>query len=736
MQSLLYLQLAEPLLVVEMGNRIAVGACGSLLANLGADVVVIEPPAAVGRKRLGGKWIDRVTAVAGKRVVTASPDNAALIDDLIARADVVVVSSDEPDHRALTGHHAIICDVTAFGSTGPLSGTGGSEQLLQAWSSTAWLTGQRTGAPVISTVAALDMEAAVYAASAILAALRYRNITGTRQQIEIAVFDVAINALAAFLPLPMTGSSAIRNGNRHATLSPWNTYETVDGWVMICAPTDAQWSKLCRAMGRPALATTEEYATTTARMINAEGIDEEVSRWTGTLLTQDCERRLGELGIPCGPIVALADLRAEQNLCHRRMVISASDPETGADTLLPGNVFRLRASDEPGAAVPGSDSDTEWGQPGSSRPAIATGSDRDDAHDSRCRNRGPLRGIRVVEIGMNTVGPLTGRQLGALGATVIKVEPPAGDSNRTNAPLDAHGQSYIFAISNTDKTGVVLDLRDDDDRAHLMSLVAEADVLIENLKPGSLDRLGFGSAQLEARFPRLIYCSMNGFGHDSAYPGRPALDTVVQAMSGVLDANTVAGSSPVKLGVSLSDQLGGQFGLAAVLAALLIRDRTGRGRAIDIAMQDATAWATYTLWNSVPGAALAARVIRAADGYVAIDTGASDEVGAVVASIDGIADLTRDQIVEMLPPDSAAPVLTLDEVIVHDHTRARGLLIDRDSCDGNTWTVLETPMRFSHTPAAVRSTMPALGYRNEEIKSAIADTANTFDSIDTNKLGI
>ena len=239
----------------------------------------------------------------------------------------------------------------------------------------------------------------------------------------------------------------------------------------------------------------------------------------------------------------------------------------------------------------------------------------------------------------------------------------------------------IFAISNTDKRGLVLDLRNDEDRRTLWRLLAGADVLIENLKPGSLDRLGVGAEAVRRDFPTLIYCSVNGFGHESAYPGRPALDTVVQAMSGVM-GTTVVDGVPTKSGISVADQLGGQFGLLAVLAALEFRARTGRGLTLDLAMQDAAAWSTHLLWNDSPDLPGTARITEVTDGHVAFDTE---------------------------PGKAAVPVLTLDEVIAHPQTAARGLLLDVPTADGDRWTVLGSPLRLLSTPARVSSAMPRLG---------------------------
>jgi crotonobetainyl-CoA:carnitine CoA-transferase CaiB-like acyl-CoA transferase len=307
---------------------------------------------------------------------------------------------------------------------------------------------------------------------------------------------------------------------------------------------------------------------------------------------------------------------------------------------------------------------------------------------------------------MNTVGPLAARQLGALGADVIKVEPPTGDTNRATPPL-RDGESYQYAMANTDKRGVVLDLKREDGAAALWRLLDTADVLIENLKPGSLQRLGFGADDVRAHRPELVYCSVNGFGFDTAYPGRPALDTVIQAMSGALSATVVDGMA-LKSGLSLADQLGGQFGLLATLAALDRRDRTGAGATLDLAMHECAAWATQMVWNGC--SRTPATVAPVADGYVVI----ADDL----ALRDAVADMTREE-ARAAHPGTVAPVLDVGEVLAHPQAVARGLVVSRASVDGDEWPVLESPMRLRSTPARVGDAMARLGHVDAELMAEL-----------------
>lgn len=554
-----------------------------------------------------------------------------------------------------------------------LSGNPGSEALVEALSGVAETTGRPDGSPTLLGVPLLEMESAVYAAASITAALHVRRRQGFGQCIDIALYDVGVNALAAFLPLPFSGRVATRNGNRHPTLSPWNSYRARDGWVVICAPTNEQWLRLCTVIGRPDLGCDPRFGTTTSRMEHADAIDEEVGAWVGEQWAETCVDTLTRAVIPSGHVVGVDELAEEPNLRHRDMVRTAIDPETTRQVLLPGCPVRWRATPAGTVRIPVRDADRALvTRLANRRPREVV---KGTATGTTIR---PLEGIRVVEIGMNTVGPLAGKQLGALGADVIKIEPSRGDSNRHNAPLRADGEAYVFALLNTDKRGLVLDLSEERDRRVLWELLNSADVLIENLKPGSLGRLGFGPEELRTELPHLIYCSMNGFGHHSVYQGRPALDTVVQAMSGLMSATTIDGV-PTKAGISVSDQLGGLFGLLGVLAALEHREaHGGPGVTLDLAMQDGSAWATHRCWNG--GFTHQARVVSSLEGPVLVEDG------------------------------RRTPVATVDDVLSHDQTAARELIIERPTADGDQWTVLGSPMRLRATPAAVATAMPRLGY--------------------------
>ena len=199
---------------------------------------------------------------------------------------------------------------------------------------------------------------------------------------------------------------------------------------------------------------------------------------------------------------------------------------------------------------------------------------------------GPLEGIRVLDLTRVLAGPAASLALADLGAEVIKIEPPAtGDETRTFPPF-RDGESHYYLSINRGKKSIVVDLKSDAGVALVRDLAAKCDVLIENYRPGVMDRLGLGYEALAAINPRLIYCSISGFGMTGPLRDRPSFDIVLQALSGALSVNGEPGGTPTKLGIPLGDLVGGINGPIGILAALHERNTTGRGRLIDVSLLD------------------------------------------------------------------------------------------------------------------------------------------------------
>ena len=218
----------------------------------------------------------------------------------------------------------------------------------------------------------------------------------------------------------------------------------------------------------------------------------------------------------------------------------------------------------------------------------------------------PLAGIRVVEIAQNLAGPFAGEVLGHLGADVIKVERPEGDDARHWGPPFWKGVSPGFLAVNANKRSITVDLKDRDAVAWLAELIGDADVVVQNLRPGALDELGLGAAALTARYPRLVYCSIWAFGATGPLRLKPGYEPMVQAFSGLLMMNGEEGGPPTRMGTSVLDFGTGMWASIGILAALLRRTQTGRGGVVDASLYETgLAWlkghfASYRASGKVP----------------------------------------------------------------------------------------------------------------------------------------
>lgn len=258
----------------------------------------------------------------------------------------------------------------------------------------------------------------------------------------------------------------------------------------------------------------------------------------------------------------------------------------------------------------------------------------------------PLRGLRVVEFGQYIAAPACAQALADLGADVIKVESPAGDAARAVGwTRDAFGP--MFTAYNRGKRSVALDLRQPEAREQARRLAVGADVVLQNARPGVMDKLGLGAERLMALAPRLVYGQVSGFGQHGPASLRPGLDIAAQAESGMMSLNGEAGRDPVRVGFTVVDALAAQMLATGVLAALVRRGGHGRGALVDLSLIDvavaalANAWADYGLTGSLPlrrgngqpMAAPAADVVPTQDGMVVVSAYTEDHFPRLCAAI-------------------------------------------------------------------------------------------------------
>src|SRR5262245_42940378 len=369
----------------------------------------------------------------------------------------------------------------------------------------------------------------------------------------------------------------------------------------------------------------------------------------------------------------------------------------------------------------------------------------------------PLDGITVLDLTRVLSGPYCTMLLADMGARVIKIEQPRkGDDTRAWGPPFLEGESAYFLSINRNKESVTLDFKQPAGRRILDRLLADADVLVENFRPGTLTKLGLDYATLAPTHPRLVYCAISGYGHTGPRHREAGYDAVMQGAGGLMSITGTPDSPPVRLGVAIADIVSGMFAAQGITAALFARERSGRGQEVDIAMLDsvvallsyqagiyfATNTAPKRMGNRHP-TIVPYETFPASDGVFVLAVGNDDQWGRFCE----VAGLERDErfatnrlrVVnyEQLKPllDSAlrahpraywiekltkagvpcGSVRDLHEVFTDPQVIARHMVAELEHATLGALKLVGTPLKFSETPGAIRTAPPVLGQQTDAV---------------------
>lgn len=373
-------------------------------------------------------------------------------------------------------------------------------------------------------------------------------------------------------------------------------------------------------------------------------------------------------------------------------------------------------------------------------------------------NKGPLADIRVIDLTQAMAGPMATMTLGDLGAEVIKIEPPSGDQTRSWAPPYISGMSSYFLSANRNKKSIVLDLKTQDGKDILEKMITSADVLIENFRPGTMERLGLSYDKVHEINRRIIYCSLSGYGQTGPSRDWPGYDLTVLAYSGLLSLNAEEGRPPIKFGVPIADITAGLFAAISIISAIRDRDHGGSGQFIDMSMLDANfsilthqAMAYFATGQNPKhlGSAHASispyQVFPTSDGYLAMAVGTQKlwikfceimerrdlmENELFTTNVDRVKnrailaeeitkvfseyrteDLFRKLLDSGIP---ATPINTVEQAVRSPQILERGMISSLEAPYGRI-PVLGTPFNMSRTPGSIRLHPPMLGENTAEI---------------------
>ena len=372
----------------------------------------------------------------------------------------------------------------------------------------------------------------------------------------------------------------------------------------------------------------------------------------------------------------------------------------------------------------------------------------------------PLAGIRVLDLGRHLAGPTCAMWLGDLGADVIKIEDPQhGEDGRASGPPFFHGESAFFLSANRNKRSLALDIKDPAGQEIFRRLARTADVVVENFRPGVMDALGIGYAAVAQENPRVIYCSLSGYGADGPEAGRPGLDQIIQGMSGLMSITGFAGGEPVRVGIPIADLLAGLFGAYGVLAALQARERTGRGQVVTTSLLESMVGmlgfqaVRYLNGGGVPPPAgnhhpinAPYGVYRTRDGYIILGAtgekrwrqfckllGAPEWVDDPRFATNGDRFSHREELTRLIEERLQAhtseeweqilnehgipcgPIYRMDQALEHPQVRHRQMVVELPHPRLGTVRLLGLPVKLSATPGAIRRAPPLLGEHTDEV---------------------
>lgn len=388
---------------------------------------------------------------------------------------------------------------------------------------------------------------------------------------------------------------------------------------------------------------------------------------------------------------------------------------------------------------------------------------------------GPLAGIKVVELAHIMAGPVCGLMLADMGADVVKVEKiPGGDDSRRMVPPTIEGESAAYMMMNRNKRGLALDLKTAEGKEVLRRLISNADVVIENYRRGTMEKLGFGYDAMRAINPGIIFCEISGFGRSGPLADQGGFDLIAQGMSGLMSITGEGpGRPPVKVGAPVTDITAGLLGAMGVMAALVERQKTGQGQRVDTSLFEAGIIHTY--WQSAirfatgvsPGPMGSAHPLNGpyqafptADGWINI--GAANQTNWLrltealearhlqedprfadnahrMRHLGELESLLSDILRRRTTADwlavlekagvPAGPVLSIAEMHEHPHTRARGMVVEVDHSRAGPVQTIGLPIKFSRTPGGVRSAAPTFGEHSRAILVELGYDAAAIDAL-------
>ncbi len=523
-----------------------------------------------------------------------------------------------------------------------------------------FVTGFPDRAPLPVTVPLAESWTAILGASGLMMAVFHARRSGRGQVVDLGLYQTALRMQEEVVVRhDRTGAVAERLGTESPIVVPANVYRTRDGgWIAVSGAGDQPFARLCEAIEAPDAPKDPRFATPAARMQQRAASDALVGDWIAAHDQADVEARFAAAGVAGTAVRSADDILTDAHVKAREAILALTST-TGQELLAPAAVPKLTRT--PAAAprrAPALGEHTDAVRSAIDRLEARARVEASDRAESGAPGAawGPLRGVRVLDLSQWLAGPAAAALLGDFGADVIMVELPS-------VAADAQGRkSPGFVVTNRNKRSITLDVRAPGGREAFLALAAASDVIVENFRPGTLERWNLAPAALLAANPRLVILRSSGFGQSGPYTGRAAFNPVGLAFGGLTYLNGWPDRPPLRDGVIAGDYSTALFNALGMVAALLRRDVDGQGQVVDTAMFEAALRLTGDLLPVRSALGLrreraggesplypAGVTVEAADGrYVAMSAPSWRDVAAALERLGRRAPADRDGVSEEL----------------------------------------------------------------------------------------
>lgn len=750
----------QDLVIVEITGTLAGEFTGGLLADQGATVIKIEPPTGSPMRRRGAALTGEDSLYfqsenRGKYSVEAEIDTIAAepwLTKLLAHADGVIedlgpgrleAAGLDPARLLQRNPALAVLRISPFGQDGPLALERGDDRIAQAFGGSQYVTGFADRHPLPISVPLADTWTGLAGAAGLLMAIFHARRHGTGQVVDIALYEAILRMQEGYIVrYDRLGQIQERFGNINPGVSPSGVFPTRDGsFIALSGAGDQPFQRLCEAIGMPEIYEDPRFSTGPERLKHREEANAIVGGWIAQHDLAEVDARFIAASATGAPLKSADELLVDEHFNARGAFLELIS-QGGHRFQAPGPQPRMTRTParEPERAPRLGEHTDQFRLLAESLPEVPPRpAARDGAPDM------PLGELRVIDISRALAGPAAATQLADFGADVVLVELPLREPPKSR--FEGERPMLGFLVTNRNKRSVTLDVRSAEGRLAFLDLIRSADVLVENFRPGTLERWGIGPDDLLAVNQRLVILRASGFGQTGPFAGRSAFNPVGLAYGGLMYLGGWPDRPPLRDGVQAGDYSTALFGFYGTVAALLRRELDGEGQVVDTAMCEAilrqtgdvaalkSALATRSernagVWPTYPVTATS----LATDGtYVAISGESWERTLEALSGVLGTRPTSPQQATELL--DAFVAQRTASEAVTalraagvpssevnsaatihgNEHIWSRGTLVHVEHPELGDIVTQGVVPKLSRTPGRVRFWSPYPGSDNEAV---------------------